>query len=147
MEILKKHSLSLLVLLIIVTAIPLTVLTAQNQQTLTQNASEPTPIITSIVTTPPTANEQRRAISGTLVSKTDASFTLKDTQKNQTTINFLPGYTKIYQFPSAAEYTPDLIPDGIFMTGTVLVIPKEKSKSGNEELIGEIFHLPANTTH
>jgi len=129
---------------IILVAIPLTVFMSQNQQTIIQEASEPT-VATSLPVESSTATEERRSISGTLVSKTEDSFTLKDTQGNQTTVTFFPTYTKIYQFPSAAEYTPDLIPPGIFMTGTVLVIPQDKSKSGQEELMGEIFQLPANT--
>ncbi len=122
-------------------AIPLTVFVSQNQQTIRQEASEPTVTISPPAASP-TIAEERRNISGALVSKTENSFTLEDTEGKQIVITFLSGYTKIYQFPSSAEYTPPLIPTGIFMTGTVLVLPKEKSQSGNEELIGEIFQLP-----
>lgn len=139
----NKQTAGLSILAIIIAAIPLTVLLAQNQQTVTQNASEPTPVTSPPLVSSP--NEQRRTVSGTLVSKTETSFTLKDADGDQTTITFFPDYTKIYQFPSAAQYTLDLIPDGIFMTGTVLVVPKEKSQSGEEELVGEIFQLPAKT--
>lgn len=142
-NIFREHVTSFLVACIILAAIPLTIITAQNQQILTQQASGPTPSIAP-PTPSPTVTEKRRTINGKLVEKKENSFTLEDNNGTKTTVNFIPNYTKIYQPPSAAEYSPTDIPLGIFMTGTALILPKERSRSGNEELIGEIFRLPVN---
>lgn len=141
-NIFRTHILSFLVGGVILAIIPLTIVTVQNQQILSQQASGPTPTVTT-PTPSPTITEQRRTVSGKLVEKAEDSFTLEDNSVT-TTVNFIPNYTKIYQPPSAVEYSPTDIPLGIFMSGTVLVMPKERSQSGNEELIGEIFRLPVN---
>jgi hypothetical protein len=124
-------------------AIPLTVLTSQNQQTLRQEAAAPKskiPSPTPIQSQNP--EEKRLTVSGTVVEKNETSFTLKDSNGNLTIISFIPSYTKIYQLPDSTEYTSMDLPLEIYMSGTVLILPKEKSKSGNDEFIGEIFHLP-----
>lgn len=83
-------------------------------------------------------------MSGTISSRTADSLVIKDSSDKLITIKFIPTYTKIYQPPSAAEYTPDLLPIGIYISGTVLVMQADKTTSGKEELIGEILHLPVN---
>jgi len=124
-------------------AIPLTIITSQNQQILTQQASEPKDrILSPTPTQSQNAEEKRLTVSGTVIEKNETSFTLKDSNGNITIISFIPDYTKIYQLPSSTEYTSMDLPIDIYISGTVLMLPKEKSKSGNDEFIGEIFHLP-----
>ena len=137
----KKYIPSILVICIILVAIPLTIITSQNQQILTQEAAAPKAKI-SPPTPSPTPEEKRLTVIGTVVEKNETSFTLKDSIGALTKISFIPSYTKIYQLPGNTEYSSKDLPLGIYMSGTVLTLPKEKSTSGNNEFIGEIFHLP-----
>ena len=124
-------------------AIPLTIITSQNQQILTQEAAAPKSKIPSPTPTQSqNPDEKRLTVSGTVIEKSETSFTLKDSNGNITIISFIPAYTKIYQLPGSTEYSSMDLPLDIYMSGTVLMLPKEKSKSGNDEFIGEIFHLP-----
>ncbi len=102
------------------------------QETTDQDAFQPAPLA-----------ERRINVVGVLAAKTDDSLTLED-KGVQTTIKFIPEYTKIYRLPSPDEISPSEIPLNTYVNGSVLITPKDRSSSGKEVLVGEILHLPAN---